>query len=48
MEGVERMNVVMVREQGQRMGVVSRRDSYIIEVDKGRNCYTCREFGHIA
>ena len=26
----------------------SRRDSYVIEVDRGRNCYACRGFGHIA
>ena len=25
-----------------------RRDSYAMEVDRGRNCYACRGFGHIA
>ena len=25
-----------------------RRDPYVIEVDKGRNCYTCGGFGHLA
>ena len=30
------------------MGVAPRRDSYAMEVDKGRNCYTCRGFRHIA
>ena len=48
MEEVERMNAVMVRGPGQGMGVPSRRDLYVIEVDRGRNCYACREFGHMA
>jgi len=50
MEGVERMNVVVVREQGtgQSMGIPPRRDSYAMEVDRGRNCYTCGGFGHMA
>ena len=46
--GVERTNTVVVRGQGQRMGIPSRRDPYAIEVDQGRNCYACRGFGHIA
>jgi len=25
-----------------------RRDPYAMEVDRGRNCYTCGEFRHIA
>ena len=25
-----------------------RRDPYAMEVDRGRNCYTCRRFGHMA
>jgi len=25
-----------------------RRDSYIMEIDRGRNCYTCGRFGYIA
>jgi len=25
-----------------------RRDSYIMEVDRGRNCYACGGFGHMA
>jgi len=48
MERVEKMNVVMVRGPEQEMGVPPRRDSYAMEVDRGRNCYTCREFGHMA
>ena len=47
MEGVERTNAVVVREQGQSMGA-PRRDSFAIEVDRGRNCYTCGGFGHMA
>jgi len=52
MEGVERTNVVVVRgsEQGagQSMGAPPRRDPFAIEVDKGRNCYACGGFGHMA
>ena len=50
MEGVERTNVVVVRGQGvgQSMGIPLRRDSYVMEVDRGRNCYVCGGFGHIA
>jgi len=47
MEGVERTNVVVVRGSGQGMGA-PRRDSYVMEVDKGRNYYACRGFGHMA
>ena len=25
-----------------------KRDSYTMEVDRGRNCYACRRFGYIA
>jgi len=50
MEGVERMNVVVVRGQGagQSMGIPPRRDPYAMEVDRGRNCYTCGGFRHMA
>ena len=52
MEGVERMNVVVVRGAGlgvgQNMGVPPRWDPYAMEIDRGRNCYTCRGFGHMA
>jgi len=52
MEEVERMNAVIVRgaEQGQGQGVEvpSRRDPYAMEVDRGRNCYACGGFGHMA
>ena len=50
MEGVERTNAVVVRgqRQGQGIGVLPRRDPHAIEVDRGRNCYACRGFGHMA
>jgi len=48
MEGIERTNVVVVRELGQGIGTPPRRDPYTIEVDRGRNCYACRGFRHMA
>ena len=48
MEGVERTNVAVVRWLGQGMGAPSKRDPYTMEVDHGRNCYTCRSFGYMA
>ena len=50
MEGIERMNAVVVREQEQGQGTEAppRRDSYAMEIDRGRNCYTCGGFGHMA
>ena len=48
MEGVERMNVVVVRGAGQGAGVPSRWNPYAIEIDRGRNYYACRGFGHMA
>jgi len=48
MEGVERTNAVVVRGQGQGVGVPPRRDPYAMEVDRRRNCYVCRGFGHMA
>ena len=52
MEGVERTNAIVVRGvevgMGQSMGVPPRRDPYVMEVDCGRNCYACGEFGHMA
>ena len=46
-EGVKRTNVVVVRgaEQGQDAGIPPRQDPYAMEVDRGRNCYTCGGFG---
>ena len=48
MEGVERTNAVMVKGLGQGIEAPSRRDPYAMEVDRGRNCYACRGFGHLA
>jgi len=48
MEGVEQTNAVMVREPGQRIGMPPKRDFYAMEVNRGRNCYACRGFGHLA
>ena len=46
MEGVERTNAVVVRGAGQ--GPPPRRDPFAMEVDRGRNCFTCGGFGHMA
>jgi len=48
MEGIERTNAVVVRGSGQEMGTPLRRDLYAMEIDRGRNCYTCGSFGHMA
>ena len=50
MEGIERTNAVVVRGQGQgqSVGVSLRRDPYAMEVDRGRNCFACGGFGHMA
>jgi len=47
-EGIERTNVVVVRNAGQEMGAPLRKDPYAIKVNQGRNCYTCGGFGHMA
>ena len=46
MEEIERTNAVVVR--GQDMGAPPRRDPYVMEVDRGRNCYACGGFRHMA
>ena len=48
MEGVERTNAVVVRGQGQGTGIPPRWDPFTMEVDRGRNCYACGGFGHMA
>jgi len=48
MEGIERTNAVVVRRSRQGVGVPPRWDSYTMEIDRGRNCYACGGFGHIA
>ena len=45
-EEVERINIVIVHSN-QRVGFVQH-NLYAMEVDKGRNCYSCRGFGHVA
>jgi len=48
---VERTNTIVVRnllqKQEEREERI-RRDLYVINVDKERNCYSCEGFGHIA
>ena len=52
MEGVERMNAVVVRGLGagigQSMGTPPRRDPFAMEIDRGKNCYMCGGFRHMA
>jgi len=50
MKEIERMNTVVVRgqETGQSAGVPPRRDLYAMKVDRGRNCYACGGFRHMA
>jgi len=52
MEGVERTNAVVVRRSGvgggQNMRAPPKRDPFAMEVDRSRNCYACRRFGHMA
>jgi len=48
MEGVERTNAVVMRGQGQETGVPPRRDTFAMDIDRGRNCYACGGFGHMA
>ena len=49
-EGIERTNAVVVRGQGtgQSVGIPPRRDPFAMEVDRGRNCFACGGFGHMA
>jgi len=48
MEGVKRTNAVVVRGQGQGVGILPRWDPFTMEVDRGRNCYACGGFRHMA
>ena len=48
MEGIERMNAVVVRGAGQGTGVPPRWDPFAMDIDHGRNCYMCGDFGHMA
>ena len=47
-EGIEKMNAVVVRGSGQGTGVLPRWDPFAMEVNRGRNCYACGGFGHMA
>ena len=50
-EEIKRTNTVVVRnllqEQGRRERGI-RRNPYAMDVDRGRNCYSCRGFGYLA
>ena len=52
MEDIERTNTVVVRGQGQGAGqnaeVHLKRDPYAMEMDRGRNCFACGGFRHMA
>jgi len=48
MEGIERTNAVVVRGQEQGMGIPPRQDPFVMDIDRGRNCYACGGFGHMA
>ena len=48
MEGIERTNAVVIRGQGQGAGIPLRRDPFAMEIDRGRNCFACGGFGHMA
>ena len=48
MEGVERTNVVVMKRQGQDAGIPPRWDPFAMKVDRGRNCYACGRFRHMA
>jgi len=48
MEGIEKTNAVAVRGQGQGMEIPSRRDLFAMDIDRGKNCYACGGFRHMA
>jgi len=48
MEGIERTNAVVMRGQGQGIGAPPKRDPFAMDIDRGRNCYACGGFGHMA
>jgi len=45
-EGVERTNAVMIHFNQRTESVQC--NTYAIEVDRERNCYSCGGFGHLA
>jgi len=48
MEGIEQTNAVVVRGAGQGAEIPPRQDPYTMEIDRGRNCFACGGFGHMA
>ena len=48
MEEIERTNAVVMRGAGQEARVPPRRDPFAMDIDRARNCYACRGFGHMA
>ena len=48
MEGIERTNTVVVRGQGQGARIPPRWDPFAMDIDRGRNCFACGGFGHMA
>ena len=48
MKGIERTNAVVMRGVEQGTGIPPRRDPFAMEVDRGRNCYICGGFRHMA
>ena len=47
-EGVERINVIVIHLQQQWTEFVQKFDPYAIEVDHSRNCYSYEGFEHLA
>ena len=47
MKGIERINVAMTRPQ-QTEARFPTRNPYAMDVNRGRNCYSCRRFRHMA
>jgi len=45
-KGVERMNVVIIHPQQREE--VAQKNLYAMEVDRGKNCYACGRFRHMA
>ena len=37
-----------MREAGQGAGIPPRQDPYAMEINRGRNCFDCGGFGHMA
>jgi len=50
-EEMERANAMVVRNSLQGQGKEEeeiRRDLYVINMDRGKNYYSCKDFGHLA